>query len=344
MKLRYYVARRLVLTGVVLLGISVITFLLTHAIPSNPAALWAGAHATQEQIDQARVALGLDQPLYIQYIDYAIALIRGDFGTSIRTGQPVLEDIIYFFPATIELVVVSLLIAVVVGIPLGVASARFHNSPIDHGSRVFSMSGVSIPVFWLGMLLQLLFFSLLGWLPLQGRVSEAVLEAHPLGKITGLLLVDSIIQGNIPVFIDALLHLILPAVTLSYASLAIVTRMTRSSMLETLQEEYITVHEAFGLPERTVTYKYALKNSLNSVLTVLGLSFGYLLGGSVLVETIFSWPGLGRYIVQSIYTTDYPAVMGVTLVFAASYILINLVVDIAYAYLNPRIRSERGEA
>jgi peptide/nickel transport system permease protein len=206
------------------------------------------------------------------------------------------------------------------------------------------MSGVSIPVFWLGMLLQLLFYSHFGLLPLQGRVTDAVVAAHPLSKITGFVLVDAVIQGNVPVFVDAAQHILLPAVTLSYASLAIITRKTRSSMLETLEEEYMTVHDAFGLSDRQMTYKYALKNSLNSVLTVLGLSFGYLLGGSVLVESIFSWPGLGRYIVRSIYATDYPAVMGVTLVFAAMYILINLLVDVAYAYLNPRIRSQGGSA
>jgi len=344
MKLRYFVARRLVLTVFVLFGISVITFLLTHTVPSNPAALWAGSHATQAQIDQAAQQLGLNKPLYVQYFDFLMGVLRGDLGTSIRTQQPVAQDIVQFLPATFELVMVSMFIAVAVGIPIGVLSAKRRNTAADHSSRIFAMSGVSIPVFWLGMLLQLLFYSHFGLLPLQGRVTDAVVAAHPLSKITGFVLVDAVIQGNVPVFVDAAQHILLPAVTLSYASLAIITRMTRSSMLETLEEEYMTVHDAFGLSDRQMTYKYALKNSLNSVLTVLGLSFGYLLGGSVLVESIFSWPGLGRYIVRSNYATDYPAVMGVTLVFAAMYILINLLVDVAYAYLNPRIRSQGGSA
>ncbi|MDY6817324.1 MAG: ABC transporter permease [Halobacteriales archaeon] len=344
MKLRYYVARRLGLTVIVLLGVTTITFVLTHVIPSNPAALWAGERATAEQIAQARQELGLNQPLYVQYLDYIFDIFRGELGTSLRTRQPVLKDLVTLFPATFELVLVSMLIATAVGIPLGVISAQYRNTLPDHFTRFFSLSGVSIPVFWLGMMLQILFFSSLGWLPLQGRVASDVVAAHPLDKITGLLLVDALIQLNIPVFISGLKHIILPAVSLSYASLAIITRMSRSSMLEVMQEEYMQVHKASGLPSRTIVYKFGLKNSLNSVLTVIGLSFGYLLGGTVLIESIFSWPGLGRYIVQSIFTADFPAVMGVTLVFATSYTLINLLVDVSYAWLNPRIRAEGGES
>lgn len=324
------------LTTFVLWGVSVVTFLLTHLVPSNPAALWAGSHAKQEQIEQARRELGLNDPLHIQYWDFFTDLLQGDFGTSIRTGQPVLNDITSFFPATFELVLFSMTLAVIFGIPLGILSAKRRNTAVDHSTRIFAMSGVSLPVFWLGMLLQIVFFSWAGILPLQGRVSEAVVSAHPLSEITGILLVDSLIQFNIPVFVSTFKHMLLPAMTLSYASLAIITRMTRSSMLETMDEEYMTMHQSYGLSERLVIYKYALKNSLNSVLTVLGLSFGYLLGGSVLVESIFSWPGLGRYIVNSIYATDYPAVMGVTIVFATSYLLINLLVDITHIYLNPQ--------
>lgn len=343
MKLRYYVARRLALTVFVLVGISAITFTITRVVPSEPAALWVGARATAEQLAKARAELGLNQPIYLQYVDYVADVLRGDFGVSLRTKNPVSQDILSRYPATFELVFVSLLIASAVGIPLGIFSAQRQNTVADHFARTFSLSGVSVPVFWLGMILQIVFYSSLGLLPLQGRVSSAVVAAHPLDRITGLILVDSLIQLNIPVFLSALEHILLPAVTLSYASLAIIARMSRSSMLETMQEEYIDVHRASGLPESEVVYRFALKNSLSSVLTVIGLSFGYLLGGSVLVETIFSWPGLGRYIVKSIFTVDFPAVMGVTLVFAASYILINLLVDVSYAYLNPRVRSEGGE-
>lgn len=342
MKLRYYVARRLALTVFVLLGISAITFTITRVVPSEPAALWVGARATSEQLARARAELGLDQPVYLQYLDYVLDVVRGDFGVSLRTKNPVSRDILARYPATFELVFVSLLIASLAGIPLGIFSARHQNEVADHLARTFSLSGVSVPVFWLGMILQILFYSWLGFLPLQGRVSSDIIAAHPLGKVTGLLLVDSLLQFNVPVFLSALEHILLPAVTLSYASLAIIARMSRSSMLETMQEEYVDVHRASGLPESQVVYRFALKNSLSSVLTVIGLSFGYLLGGSVLVETIFSWPGLGRYIVKSIFTVDFPAVMGVTLVFAASYILINLLVDVSYAYLNPRVRSEGG--
>lgn len=340
MKFRYYIARRLALTVLVVWGVLTITFSLTRVIPSNPAALWVGRRASQEAIEQARASLHLDDPLYIQYLDYLLDLVNGDMGVSLRTHQPVFSDIAALWPATFELVVLSLIIAALVGVPLGVLSALKRNTWLDHLSRIFSLSGVSIPVFWLGMLLQILLYAELGLLPLQGRVSSAVIEAHPLGKITGLILVDSLIQLNFPVFFDALTHLILPAATLSYASLASITRMARSSMLETMQEEYMMVHKSSGLPRRTIIYKFGLKNSLNSVLTVLGLSFGYLLGGTVLIESIFSWPGLGRYIVRSIFAVDFPALMGVTLVFATSYVLINLLVDLSYAYLNPRIRSE----
>lgn len=342
MKFRYYVTRRLLLTVVVLWGVSLITFLLTHAVPSDPAALWAGSHATAEQIEQARQALGLNRSLHIQYADFLTDLFRGDLGTSIRTEQPVMRDLVAFFPATVELVFVSMLFAIGFGIPLGIISAKYHNTAPDHASRVVSMSGVSLPVFWLGMLLQLVLYGWLGVLPLEGRVATEVVQANPLSKITGMILFDSLVQGNVPVFLSAVEHIVLPAFTLSFASMAIITRMTRSSMLETMQEEYVDVHKGFGLSERTIVYKYALKNSMNSVLTVIGLSFGYLLGGSILVESIFSWPGLGRYIVNSIYATDYPAVMGVTLLFATSYILINLLVDLTYAYLNPKLRASGG--
>lgn len=337
MGMKKYIVRRLLLLILVLFGVSIIAFTVTHVVPSSPEAMWAGPHATKEQLAEARIELHLDEPLHVQYYIYMKEILHGNLGTSIRTRQPVASQIGKYWTATFELVTLSFIITIGLGIILGILSAIFRNTLLDHMIRIVSLTGVSIPIFWLGLLLQMLFFVKLGWLPLQGRISSIVMMEHPIKHITGLYLFDSLVTGNWPAFIDSLKHIILPAFTLSYASLAMTTRQTRSSMLETLGKKYITTAKAFGIPYRVVLLKNALKNALIPVLTVMGLSYGYNLGGSFLVEAIFNWPGLGRYGVGSILTYDFPAIMGVVFVFAICFILVNLIVDILYAYFDPRI-------
>lgn len=322
----------------ILFGVSIIAFTVTHIVPSSPEAMWAGPHAKKEDLEKAREELRLNEPIHIQYYAYIKELLRGNFGTSIRTRQPVAHQLSIFWTATFELVTIAFVLALLLGISLGILSAIYRNSLLDHVVRILSLTGVSIPIFWLGLLLQIFFFDRLGWLPLQGRISSEVLLYHPIRRITGLYLVDSLLTGNWIAFLDSFKHIILPAITLSYAALAMVTRQTRSSVLEVLGEHYIRTAKAYGLPPKMILFKNTLKNAMIPILTVAGLSYGYDLGGAFLVEAIFNWPGLGRYGVESIITYDFPAIMGVVLVFSAVYILVNLIVDIIYAFLDPRIR------
>jgi len=338
MKFRYYVARRIVTMLIVLLGVSLITFSITRIVPSDPARLWAGTRATERQIEQARHELGLDQPLHIQYYIYLNDLLHGDLGISMHSRRPVVEDIRDYFPATFELTNLAMILAVAVGLPLGIISATKRDTKTDHAVRVFSLWGVSMPVFWLGLLLQLLLSSILHILPTAGRVDPFVNLESPLKIITGMYTVDSLLTGNLSVFISTLRHMIMPAFALSYSSLVIITRITRSSMLEVLRQDYIKTARSKGLAERTVIYKHALKNAMIPTTTVVGLTYGFLLGGSVLVESIFDWPGIGLYAVGSTLLIDYPAIMGVTFLLAVVYSLVNLTVDILYAFLDPRIR------
>ena len=340
MSLQGYVVRRIFLLIPVLLGITVITFAISHLIPGNPAALALGPHAHKEQIIAYRHELGLDKPVYVQYWIYLKGLLHGDFGQSLTTHRPVGEDLKEYFPATFELTLVAMIITVILGIPLGITSAARRNRWQDHVSRIFSLTGVSIPIFWLGLLLQMIFSFYLGWLPMNGRVDTQIMAAHPLHYITGLYTVDSLLTGNWPVLVSCLKHLILPSFTLSYASLAIVTRMVRSSMLEVMGQDYIRTARSKGVRETLVIYKHSLRNALIPAVTVIGLTFGMLLGGAFLTEVIFSWPGLGRYAVGTITSLDFPAIMGVTLITAIAYVTANLLVDILYAILDPRIKYE----
>ncbi len=333
-----YVLRRIALLAVVLIGVGTLTFVLAYMVPGDPARLQAGTFATHEEVAQLRRELGLDKPLYVQYHLYLERLLRGDLGVSIATRRPVVQDIGDYFTATLELTTVSMIVAVVVGIPLGVMSALKKDKIADHVSRLFSLSGVSMPSFWLAMLLQLFLAANLGWFPLADRVDTNVIRYHPLIHITGLYVVDSIITGNWPVLTSTIEHMILPAMVLSYTSLAVITRMVRASMLEVLRQDYIRTATAYGLAQRVVIYKYALKNALIPAVTVAGLSYGYMLGGTFLVESIFSWPGLGRYAASSIINSDYPAILGVSLLVALAYLLVNFIVDILYALLDPRIK------
>lgn len=336
--MRAYIARRLALGLLVLFGVSVITFVIARVLPSDPAALWAGPRARAEQIARARVELGLDRPLPVQYVNYVKRFIAGDWGKSIRTRRDILADIRVFFPSSLELVTVAMGLSVLVGIPLGVVSATRRDRWPDHLARVVSLTGVSMPLFWLGILLQLIFFSTLGWLPLSGRMASEIRILDPVPMVTGFNLVDTLLAGNTRAFWSSLKHLVLPAVTLAIASLAVVTRMTRASMLEVLGQDFIRTARAMGLGERRVLYRHALKNALIPTLTVVGLSFGYLIAGTFLVEVVFDWPGLGFYTAHAILNVDYPAIMAVTILVATAYVLINLVVDVVQAIIDPRVR------
>jgi len=332
-----YIARRVALLVFVLFGISLVTFFLARVVPSDPAALYVGPHARPEQIQRARVELGLDKPLSTQYARYMGGLLRGDWGTSIRTHRPVLEDVKRFLPASLELVVTAIAFAAVVGIPLGAVSARYKGSVLDHGARLVSIAGVSLPSFWLALLLQIVFFRALGLLPAGGRLSVAVEQASPVHVATGFYLLDTLLSGNWPAFFSAVEHIVLPAITLAAYPLGLFTRMTRSSMVDALGQDFVRAAQAHGIPSREITFVYALKNALGPTLTVLGLIFAYCLTGAFFVELIFSWPGLGTYAVKSILSTDYPAIMAVTLVVASFYVTVNLVVDLIHASIDPRI-------
>jgi peptide/nickel transport system permease protein len=334
MKLGTYILKRIFLMVIVMFGVATIVFFITRIIPADPVGAILGGNAPIERVDEMRHQLGLDKPITLQFIDYIKGIVHADFGISLKSSRPVLQDIINYFPATIELAITSMIFAVLVGVVLGVFSAIYRNKSIDHFSRVFSILGVSMPVFWLGLLLLLLFYYHLGLLPGGGRNSLFIFPP----RITGLLLLDSILAGDWTAFWDGLSHIILPAFVLGYASAASIARIMRASMLDILRQDFIRTAKSKGLPKRVVIYRHALKNALIPVVTIIGLSFGSLLSGAVLTETIFSWPGLGRYIVNALLVLDYPAVTGGTLFIAFVYSLANLVVDISYAALDPRMR------
>jgi peptide/nickel transport system permease protein len=332
-----YILRRLVMALFVLVSVSILTFFIARVVPSDPAAAWVGPHPTQEQIENVRVMLGLDKPLYVQYLRYMDGVVRGDLGTSIITHQPILTDLKTFLPATLELVLASMLIALVIGLPLGVLSAAKKGKWLDHGTRLVSVAGVSMPAFWLGLILQLIFFSWLGILPLSGRTSTEVALFHPVEQITGFYLIDSVITGNWVAFKDVLLHIILPAFTLASFALGLTIRMTRSTMVETLNEKYILAARAAGIPERSVLFVLTLKNAIVPTLVLVGLSFVYSLTGAILVEVIFSWPGLGTYVTSAVLSLDFPVIVSVTLVVTIFYVVINLFLDLTQAAIDPRV-------
>jgi len=332
-----YIVRRMLLGVLILAGVSILTFLLARVVPSNPAARWVGPHATAEQIAAARIELGLDRPLHVQYFTYVRDFFRGDWGLSIRTHQPVLKEIFHYLPASLELIIAGMLLAIVIGLPLGVLSAAHSGRPVDHVSRLFAVTGVGIPTFWLGMILQLVFFKLLGWFPLAERIDILIKVAHPIKQITGFYLFDSLITGNIAAFGSAAIHLVLPAITLAAYPLGLITRMTRAIMLEVLNEDYITTARACGVHEVKIIAKYALRNAMGPVLTVTALSFAYSLTETFLIESVFVWPGLGSYVAKGIMAVDYPVIMGVTLLMASVYTILNLIVDISLALMDPRI-------
>ncbi len=329
------IRRRLIFLVFVVFGVTVVTFVISHMIPGDPARMMAGDRATNEIVENMRRQLGLDQPLWRQYVTYIGQVAQGDLGISIRTQRPVIDDIKRFFPATIELALAALIFAVVAGIPLGVLSAVAKDRWIDQISRTISVTGISTPAFWLGLLLIYVFYGRLGILPGSGRLASGI---APPTTITGFYTVDSLLTFNWPALRSSLTHLILPALTLGFVHLGIVTRQIRSAMLEVLQEDYVRTARASGLPRRTVLFGHALRNALIPSVTMIGLAFGDLLYGAVLTETVFAWPGMGNYVVQSITALDFPAIMGFTVVASTAYVILNLSVDLVYMWLDPQIR------
>jgi len=329
------VVRRLALLVLVLAGMSVITFVVSHLIPADPARLVAGIHASASQVETVRKEYGLDLPYPVQYVRYVSGLLRGDMGKSLVTRRPVQQDLREFFPATVELALAAILLCLLIGVPLGVLSAIYRERWLDHIMRVLALAGSSFPAFWLGLLLQLVFYRGLRLLPLGGRLE--LFQTPPPG-VTGLYTVDSLLASDMKLFASVVTHLLLPAVTLSMAALAIMTRMTRSAMLDVLSKDYIRTARAKGLAERVVLFKHALKNALFPVLTLTGLEVGSLLGGSVLVESVFDWPGVGLYALKAVQNMDFPAIMGMTLLVSTCYVIINLIVDLSYYLVDPRTR------
>ncbi|KGR89513.1 peptide ABC transporter permease [Ureibacillus massiliensis 4400831 = CIP 108448 = CCUG 49529] len=329
------IAKRLGLLIFVIFGVTLVTFFMSHVIPGDPASMMAGQRASEETLQSIRAQLGLDQPVWIQYFYYMSDLLSGDLGTSIRTQRPVVEDLMTFFPATLELAIVAFIIAILIGIPLGVLAALKKNTFWDHLSRIFSIGGVSIPVFFSGLIAILVFYGILGWLPSNGRIS---FDLNPPTHITGFYIIDSLLTFDMVALKSSLQHILLPALVLSYAQLAIITRQVRASMLEVMNQEYIRTAIANGIKGRLLIISYALRNALIPTVTVIGVAFGSLLGGAVVTETIFGWPGMGKFVVDSIEYLDFPAMMGFTIVISIGYVLINLIVDIIYGLLNPQLK------
>ncbi|MCA1814078.1 MAG: ABC transporter permease [Halobacteriales archaeon] len=347
MALAGYIARRLLLLVPVMLGVTLVTFSLTWvATQGDLSRGYVTLKMTDRQVEQLKHAKGFDQPFYIQYGNYLARLATGDLGVTKTAGfgeRPINDVIAQRFPATIELTIVAMLFAVLIGIPLGTLSAIRRDKPLDHVSRIAALSGVSIPIFWLGLILKMTFATHTGisLFPLGGRYSTSLAFTHPVlfePKPTGLLLVDTLLAGDVDAFGDAFLHIVLPGVTLGYATMAIITRMMRSSMLEVLRQDYVRTALAKGLPQRLVYKKHARANAMLPTVTVIGLAFGSLLGGAVLTETIFQWPGLGEWSTQAIASVDSNAVLSFTILVAIIYVVANLAVDIVYAYLDPRVR------
>ena len=329
-----YIAHRLGQLIPVLLGVSVLVFFGMHLIPGDVAQLLLGDKGTAADLQRLRHQLGLDQPVYVQYVRFLFGAVRGDFGVSLRTRQSAIWEIGQALPVTIELSLAALLFAVAFGLAIGVAAARRPHSLIDTGSMIGVLIGVSMPVFWTGILLLLVFGGILGWLPLGGILDEGL----RLRRVTGMAVVDGLLAGSGSATASALRHLILPAVALGATSMATIARMARSTMLDVLTLDYVRTARAKGVGERQVVAHHALRNALLPVVTLIGLQLGLLLSGAVLTETIFALPGLGRLAITSVLARDYPVVQGVVIIAACIFVLANLLVDILYAYLDPRIR------
>jgi peptide/nickel transport system permease protein len=327
-----YLAKRILHIIPVLIGLSILIFLLSRIMPGDSIRLTLGPEATEQQIEQMRDDMGLNDPLPIQYFDYIIGVFQGDMGDSLRTDRNVATDIKEALPATLELVILSMVIAIGLGVPLGVISAVRKDKWEDHATRVVALSGIALPRFWLAIMLQIVFAYWFSLLPVVGRGDI------PPTEITGMRLFDSLLTLDFPAFFNSLKHIILPAIALSIATLAQIMRLTRSNMLEQLNKDYILAAKSYGLPKGMIVYKYMLKNAFTSTLTIIGLSFGSLLGNAFLVEAVFGWPGIAQYGVQGVVYKDYNAIVGVTMIIGIAFAVGNLIVDMLYGILDPRIK------
>ena len=330
--------RRLIVAVPGIMGVIVVTFLLNRALPGDPAAFFAGPAATEQAIQEIRTKLGLDRSIPEQFLFYVRDLARGDLGKSLTTGQPVLSDLVTRLPASLELTLGGLLLAVTIAIPLGVLSATRPGSIFDHLSRMLTTAGVSLPIFFTGLVLVYVFYYLLGWAPAPlGRLDAF---STPPPRVTGLFLVDSALAGDGVTFAATARQLVLPAVTLGLFAMAPIARMTRAAMLGVLGSDFVRTARASGLAPRTVLVTYALRNALLPVVTLLGMVFSFLLGANVLVEKVFAWPGIGSYALEALIASDYAPVQGFVLMMASLYVLLNLTIDVVYGVIDPRVRIE----
>jgi len=332
------VLKRLLVAVPSLIGVVIVTFLLTRALPGDPAAYFAGPAATKEAIEQIRVKLGLDKPLYLQFARYVADLSRGDLGTSLTTGQSVATEIKTRLPASAELTLLGLIMSMAIAIPLGIVAATRPGSLVDHACRVLATAGVSLPVFFTGLILVYVFYYLLGWAPAPLGRLDVFFSAPP--HVTGFYLIDSAIAGNGEIFVASLKQLVLPALTLGIFSLAPIARMTRASMLAVLSSDFVRTARASGLTPFTVVVTYAFRNAMLPVITTLGMVFSFLLGATVLVEKVFAWPGIGSFAVEALIASDFAPLQGFVLTMAVMYVALNLIIDILYGVIDPRVRIE----
>jgi len=333
------ILRRLLAALPNLIGVVIITFLLTRALPGDPAAYFAGAAATQEAVEQVRKSLGFDKPLPEQFLRYVSALAQGDFGSSLTTGQPVLQELLTRLPASIEMVLLALLVACAIALPLGVMAATHPGSWIDQICRVITTAGVSLPTFFTGLVLAYVFYFLLGWAPAPLGRLDPIFSPPP--ALTGLYLIDALLAGDLALWWAAFKQLVLPTLTMALFVLAPIARMTRASMLQVLSSDFVRTARASGLSNTTVRVRYALRNALLPVVTTLGMVFGFMLGSSVIIEKVFGWPGVGSYAIDALTASDYAPVQGFVLAMGVLFVLLNLAVDLLYTLIDPRISLER---
>ena len=330
-----YLLQRLVWSLFVLWGVTLLTFVISHMIPADPAKIAAGLNATPEVVANVRRELGLDRPVHEQYVTFLSGLVRGDLGRSILSRRPVVDDLRDYFPATLELTLATMVVIVAIGVPLGIVAGLKRNSGVDVAINVFGSLWVALPVFWLGIVLQFFLYLKLGWFPIGGRISDPAIAPE---TVTGLYSVDAVFRANGSTLLDVLHHLLLPVMVLALHNVAIVARMMRVSLLEVMHLDYVRTARAKGLTSQAVIRRHALRNAALPVLTVLGAQFRFLLGGALLVEAVFQWPGIGRYATDAILFVDFPAVMGVAVLAAVVTVIVNLVIDLCYVLVDPRIR------
>ena len=335
LKLANFLIKRVISIIVVLIGVVTITFVISRILPGDPIALIAGYRAPPAVKERVIAEFGLNQPLYVQYYHYIVGVFTGNLGLSISTQHPVFSDIVTFLPATLELVIPTMLIVIPISVYLGVVAGKSKDRLPDHIARLIALSGFAVPAFWLGILLQFIFAYTLKWLPVTGEISPTI-QVPP--HVTGIYVIDGLLSGDWSAVESSLVHLVLPVATLSVGFLATLVRLLRSSMIDVLGQDYIRTARASGIPERTINYRYALRNAFLPTATSLGLAFGYLFGGTVLVEVIFDWEGLGLYLNNAILYLDFPAIIGTTFVLAVFVMVINLATDLSYGVIDPRVR------